>query len=86
MNACYGPGWARRQRTQMTRTILETQCGYGGYRIGWTRWFLAGYDADDGWDLEITWAEDATVYPTQEACQAAIKEMRNGSSTRHQID
>jgi hypothetical protein len=48
---------------------LEAFCVFGGFRLALVRWELYA----DGWDEEHEFlADDATVYPTRDAAEAAI--------------
>jgi hypothetical protein len=53
---------------RVTRWDLSARTVAGGYRIAWKRWVRRG---DDGWDEDFEWV-GSMVYPTREACEAAI--------------
>jgi hypothetical protein len=41
---------------------------HGGWRVALARWVHDGED----WDQEHDWTDDATIYPTEAECRAAI--------------
>lgn len=50
----------------------EPLCVFGGYKMAYCDW----YRSEDGWEMDVDYEGlPSTVFPTIEACQAAIDEL-----------